>query len=389
MSSINREKLKLIGAQIFFRHGARTPFYLLPNLDEVVYDRDLHLNVYPPADCDIKLILKDDDKTVSERVFIGDHNVQQLNNGAVYSGQLTTVGEQQVYDLGKKIHRDLFVKEKFLPEFYDPKLVYTRSTYIDRTINSARCFLAGFYTNENGTIQTRTPFEIEVHSWVHEILYPNPRIYPLLTKRLQPKELYDLLHDEHDLKKTRKTFLEKLNLTESESKHGFVELYDDIKSRLAHGFEVPDELKQLSENFAAYSGEEYLISGTHTQTSLNKTSFVKTTIGFVLKLIKDNFDHLIQSDNSYKFYVYATHDTTLASMKIAFDLFDKLWPDYASYILLKLYSDVDDPTKAFVHLTFDDHEQTSPWSNDVFCPYDLFLNHLNDQIDNRNILEFC
>jgi len=32
-----RNDLQLIGAQIFFRHGARTPLNLLPNLEEVYY----------------------------------------------------------------------------------------------------------------------------------------------------------------------------------------------------------------------------------------------------------------------------------------------------------------------------------------------------------------
>ncbi len=64
---------------------------------------------------------------------------------------------------------------------------------------------------------------------MNEILYPNPRIYPLLEKRLKPRELYELLHDEHDFKKARKDFLDQINLEEFE--HGFVELYDDIKSR--------------------------------------------------------------------------------------------------------------------------------------------------------------
>jgi len=30
-----RDDLKLIGAQVFFRHGARTPVFLLPGLEEV------------------------------------------------------------------------------------------------------------------------------------------------------------------------------------------------------------------------------------------------------------------------------------------------------------------------------------------------------------------
>lgn len=105
----------------------------------------------------------------------------------------------------------------------------------------------------------------------------------------------------------------------------------------------------------------------------------------MLNLIKENFEHLIHNDNDYKLYAYATHDTSIASMKIAFDLFDKIWPNYASYILIKLYRSIDDSTKIFVHLTFNDQEQIIPWSNDYFCPYDIFMNYLKDQIDDRII----
>jgi hypothetical protein len=33
-----RRDLQLIGAQVFFRHGARTPLALLPNLEEVILE---------------------------------------------------------------------------------------------------------------------------------------------------------------------------------------------------------------------------------------------------------------------------------------------------------------------------------------------------------------
>ncbi|CAF3945895.1 unnamed protein product [Rotaria sp. Silwood1] len=368
----NRDKLKLIGAQIFFRHGARTPLNMLPNLDEVLYDKELHLDRYKPADCEIKLLLKDGEKTISEHAFIA-------------------IGEKQVYDVGKKIRQNLIIKEKLLPKFYDPHLIYTRSTYIDRTIHSARCFLAGLFSDDdNQTIQSNNPFEIEIYSWIHEILYPNPRIYPLLEKRLKPNKLHDLLDIEDDLKKARQEFLDHINLNEYE--HGFIELHDDIKSREAHGFPVPDRLKQLSMKFDEYSAQEYFLTGTHEQSTLTKELFVKTTVGLMLNLIKENFDRLqndlLTKKNDemyYKFYIYATHDTSIASMKLAFDLFDMIWPSYASYILIKLYSSIDDPKQIFVHLTFDDKEQIIPWINDYFCPYNIFIDHLKNQIDDRVI----
>ncbi|CAF1194659.1 unnamed protein product [Adineta ricciae] len=388
-AAIKREDLKLVGAQIFFRHGARTPLNMLPNLDEVTYDKELHLDHYQPATWEIKTILKDDENTVSERKFIGEHNVRKLNDGAAFCGQLTTVGEKQLYEVGKKIHQDIIVKDKLLPETYDPDLVYTRSTYIDRTMHSARCFLAGLFTDNNGNIQANGPFEIQVHSWVNEVLYPNPRLYPDLEKKLKPSQLHDLLHDEHELKKARKEFLKKINLSEYE--HGFVELHDDIKSREAHNFPVPEDLKELSNKFDEYCGIEYLLMGTHEKTSLTKESFVKTTVGLMLNLVKQNFDRLHEdllsttdkSKSYYKFFVYATHDTSIASMKIAFDLFDKIWPEFASYILIKLYQSIHDPTKTFIQLIFNDVVQTIPWTNDKFCPYNIFIDHLKGQIDNR------
>ena len=159
----------------------------------------------------------------------------------------------------------------------------------------------------------------------------------------------------------------------------------------AHNFPVPEDLKELSNKFDEYCGIEYLLMGTHEKTSLTKELFVKTTVGLMLNLIKQNFDRLHEdllstadkSKSYYKFFVYATHDTSIASMKIAFDLFDKIWPEFASYILIKLYQSISDPTKTFVQLIFNDVVQTIPWTNDKFCPYNIFIDHLKGQIDDR------
>ncbi|CAM4988874.1 unnamed protein product, partial [Rotaria socialis] len=44
--------------------------------------------------------------------------------------------------------------------------------------------------------------------------------------------------------------------------------------------------------FDEYSAQEYFLTGTHEQSTLTKELFVKTTVGLMLNLIKENFDRL-------------------------------------------------------------------------------------------------
>ena len=41
-----REDLQLIGAQIYFRHGARTPLHLFPGLEEVMFERVYSISMF-------------------------------------------------------------------------------------------------------------------------------------------------------------------------------------------------------------------------------------------------------------------------------------------------------------------------------------------------------
>ena len=67
--------------------------------------------------------------------------------GGAYHGQLTFVGEQQLFDLGCRL-RERYVNElKFLSQNYDPNEISVRRTNVKRCINSAKCLLAGLYLN--------------------------------------------------------------------------------------------------------------------------------------------------------------------------------------------------------------------------------------------------
>ncbi|CAF4171953.1 unnamed protein product [Rotaria sordida] len=126
------DNLQFIGAQIYFRHGARTPLSLLPGLEEVSYTKE-HIEIYLPSKWDIKLITKlgndivSKDKILSANDIIGDR-IKQLKSASdvkVVTGQLTAIGEKQLYQLGKLIRSQIIKQDNngLIPNIYDPNIV--------------------------------------------------------------------------------------------------------------------------------------------------------------------------------------------------------------------------------------------------------------------------
>ncbi|CAF5222561.1 unnamed protein product, partial [Rotaria magnacalcarata] len=119
--------------QIFFRHGARTPIHLLPSLEEVVYSKE-QIESYPPSKWDIKLITKKNDEIESkDKVFSARdvipakfQKLKSTSTDTVTTGQLTSVGERQLFQLGRRLRSELIdVRNNngLLPKEYDPKYV--------------------------------------------------------------------------------------------------------------------------------------------------------------------------------------------------------------------------------------------------------------------------
>lgn len=93
--------------QLIFRHGDRLPVYSFPN----------------------------------------DPHQQRWAIGGDF---LTTKGEEQLFDLGIFLRRRY---DGFVPRRFDPSHIYLRSTGFDRTIQSARCKLAGLYREGNASMR--------------------------------------------------------------------------------------------------------------------------------------------------------------------------------------------------------------------------------------------
>ncbi|CAF4241547.1 unnamed protein product [Rotaria magnacalcarata] len=214
-----RDDLQLIGAQIYFRHGARTPLSLLPGLEEPSYTRE-HIEMYPPSKWDIKLITKlgndivSKDKVLSANDIIGDRikKLKSTSDLKVVTGQLTAIGEKQLYQVGQLIRSEIIKQDQhqLIPSTYDSDIVYCRSTYMDRTIASARCFLAGLFSSEkdDNKIKSKGPFEIEVQNFPDEDMFPNPKVAPELKNCPTVIALYKSLNDNHDLKVARQALID-------------------------------------------------------------------------------------------------------------------------------------------------------------------------------------
>ncbi|UJR33987.1 hypothetical protein I4U23_021402 [Adineta vaga] len=126
-----RNDLQLIGAQIIFRHGARTPLFLLPSLEEVIYNNE-HIDTYLPSKWDIKLIGRRNNDIVSiENITSGNddgkhrQSLKSISGLTVRTGQLTAVGEKQLFQLGKTIRSKLIdtTNNGLLSATYDPNYV--------------------------------------------------------------------------------------------------------------------------------------------------------------------------------------------------------------------------------------------------------------------------
>lgn len=156
-------ELKLV--QILFRHGARTPLKSIPDVLEAQWVPEL---LEAPPHTDIKYVVTDLQGGPRPSSPIEDSYRRSILTGGTFPGQLTTLGMQQLYELGKRLRRRYIEESAFLSSTFNPDEVYVRSTNIVRTIESAKCLVAGLFQQKQKAIVPILTVEAE-----SEILYPN------------------------------------------------------------------------------------------------------------------------------------------------------------------------------------------------------------------------
>nr|XP_020443760.1 lysophosphatidic acid phosphatase type 6 [Monopterus albus]XP_020443761.1 lysophosphatidic acid phosphatase type 6 [Monopterus albus]XP_020443762.1 lysophosphatidic acid phosphatase type 6 [Monopterus albus]XP_020443763.1 lysophosphatidic acid phosphatase type 6 [Monopterus albus]XP_020443764.1 lysophosphatidic acid phosphatase type 6 [Monopterus albus] len=354
-------ELKLV--QVLFRHGARTPLKSIPDVMEAQWVPTL---LEPPAHTHMNYVVTDLHGGPRPPSPVEDSYRRNVLSGGTFPGQLTTVGMQQLYELGTMLRRRYIEERPFLSSSFSPAEVYVRSTNIMRTIESAKCLIAGlFQQKQKETVHILTT---EAES---EILYPNYYGCKLLKiqcshRWAESSTLPDIATDLQSIQNT-------LGIT-AHQHVDFILIRDDMVARETHGLPCPlvldtwrNKVEQRAVDMICHIFEP------------SKRENLRLCVGPLLHTLLANTEEKLQSTSSEskrKLFLYSVHDTTLMPCLMALGIFDMRWPPYAADLTLELYQHRQ-TNEAFVKVSYVGQDQHIPGCSGVYCPLQEFKQALS------------
>ncbi|XP_061548091.1 LOW QUALITY PROTEIN: lysophosphatidic acid phosphatase type 6 [Phycodurus eques] len=349
-------ELKLV--QVLFRHGARTPLKSIPDVLEAQWVPTL---LEPPAHTHINYVVTDLDGGPRPPSPLEDSYRKKTLSGGVFAGQLTTLGMQQLFELGEKMRRRYVQEVAFLSPTFCPDEVHVRSTNIVRTLESAKCLLAGLFQQKQKEMVPILTTNAE-----SEILYPNYHGCRLL-RTLSGMRLQEvaLLPDmAADLKRIRS----ELGISDKPDVD-FVLIRDDMVAREAHGLPCPPVLNTWRSRV-----ERRAVDMMFYCYQPSKRENLQLCVGPLLHMFLFNIDQKLQGSSSEpnrKLFLYSAHDTTLIPCLMALGIFDMKWPPYAADVTLELHEHRR-TKEAFVKVSYMGQDQLIPGCRGLYCPLQEF-----------------
>ncbi|XP_029980075.1 lysophosphatidic acid phosphatase type 6 isoform X1 [Sphaeramia orbicularis] len=354
-------ELKLV--QVVFRHGARTPLKSIPDVMEAQWVPNL---LEPPAHTDINYTVTDLHGGPRPPAPVEDSYRKNVLTGGTYPGQLTSVGMQQLYELGKRLRRRYIEESAFLSPTFSPPEVYVRSTNIVRTIESAKCLVAGLFQQKQKEVVPIVTTEAE-----SEILYPNYHGCKLLKtlgghRWAESSTLPDIAADLQSIQNA---------LGIAAHQHvDFILIRDDMVARETHGLPCPPVLDTWRNKV-----EQRAVDMIYHIYDPSKRENLQLCVGPLLHTLLDNIDQKLQetsSEPNRKLFLYSAHDTTLIPCLMALGIFDMRWPPYAADITVELHKH-QQTNEAFVKVSYIGQDQLLPGCSGVYCPLQEFKQALS------------
>ena len=338
---------------------------------------DLEWMNYDNAD-DKELILVIEVTRHGARSPTGGKDYWYNNTWDIGSGQLTPVGERMQYLQGKRLRRMYIEQAKFLPDKYDPRNFYVRSTDYNRTIASALAQMQGLYSLNSGKVFTKSeerqralppypitstateiinvndvlpgrynpfPVHVQLKKYEHLLRGYDPSVWQMMGKltkesveaagekhkeELQP--MYDELYQKFKVPNASLTF---------EKIEDYVDSY--VMSKV-DGRNFTNDLSPLSQNLTIKYLRLLYYEGTYGTSEAIKLT-ASTFMSFLNSTIKQKVAAYNGDKNAtdfiknIKLIILSAHDTTLAGFISAIGQGPNqtLLPPLASMILIEVY----------------------------------------------------
>ncbi|MEQ2286466.1 hypothetical protein AMECASPLE_002795 [Ameca splendens] len=268
---------------------------------------------------------------------------------------------QQLYELGERLRKTYIEETPFLSPTFIPTEVYVRSTNIVRTIESARCLIAGLFQQKQKDIVSILTTEAE-----SEILYPNYQGCKLLKVLLSPRwaEVSTLPGIAADLQ----SILSALGI-EAHQHVDFILIRDDMVARETHGLPSPPVLSSWRNTV-----EERAVDMICHLYEPSRREKLQLSVGALLHVLLDNIEKKLEGSSAEanrKLFLYSAHDTTLIPCLMALEIFDMKWPPYAADVTLELHQNRK-TGDTFVKVSYMGQDQLIPGCSGVYCPLQEF-----------------
>lgn len=320
----------------------------------------------------VQFVHRHGDRTPIDTYPTDPYSTQIRENGL---GQLTTLGKNQLYDLGRYI-RSCY--NGFLPMEYDATDIYVQSSEIIRTVMSAQFLLAGLYKGNSVSEYFDIPVHVIPASDDNKIV--NTASCPRFDELQDDVLENEVSEDKQDrYRESLESLSEFSGLELNYTAAGLnlaASLYDTLNIENNNGLTLPDWTADFyPEPLMEISTFIYYIAPFYT------TELKRLRCGPLIKDIFQHFDDVVSGDSQLKMWEYSGHDTTVANVLICLNVFDNAPPPTASAVFLELHQNEDDEFTVVINYKKEDTVETLtiPGCSE-HCPLDTLKELASDII---------
>jgi hypothetical protein len=264
---------------------------------------------------------------LTRRRFLKD---RQKLKGNCYAGQLTSLGLQQMKELGQLLRIRYVEQLNFLPPKFDQSLVFFRSTAANRTFESAQSLIWGLYPPTTRPAGPDGIVEIHMIESAMENMYARSacsRISELKKKIKKLSSVY-LTHVEQ-----RKQLEQEVQQLLGRDVNSWSALHCTLECLERHGYVLPNGWTQDLVRQVADEASWEMAAKFASQT------LCRLSIGRFLNDVLQRMHKVISKEEDVRFVLFSGHDSTLAPFLHAFQVSDGKHPPMSGAIILELYAD--------------------------------------------------